>query len=174
MKIKQQRRWKRRTAAEQHQIACRVTGWVLWMLLLAGGAGFAAASAAGKYRMPSGSSSSAFAPLQKRADQAAAETLPGHGLFLQAYTAGTLADAFAAGGAYPLVPAHADGADGQRVSTASGGMRGRALWHWRKCCNAAFDLRACAVSFSVQIFEHDFVGDKEKIRRHTVSYGKGF
>ena len=91
MKIKQQRRWKRRTAAEQHQIACRVTGWVLWMLLLAGGAGFAAASAAGKYRMPSGSSSSAFAPLQKRADQAAAETLPGHGLFLQAYTAGTLA-----------------------------------------------------------------------------------
>ncbi|MFR6587864.1 MAG: hypothetical protein ACLUSL_08820 [Ruminococcus sp.] len=60
------------------------------------------------------------------------------------------------------------------VSTASGGMRGRALWHWRKCCNAAFDLRACAVSFSVQIFEHDFVGDKEKIRRHTVSYGKGF
>ena len=91
MKIKQQRRWKRRTAAEQHKIACRVTGWVLWMLLLAGGAGFAAASAAGKYRMPSGSSSSAFAPLQKRADQSAAETLPGHGLFLQAYTAGTLA-----------------------------------------------------------------------------------
>ena len=91
MKIKQQRRWKRRTAAEQHQSACRVTGWVLWMLLLDGGAGFVAASAAGKYRMPSGSSSSAFAPLQKRADQSAAETLPGHGLFLQAYTAGTLA-----------------------------------------------------------------------------------
>ena len=30
------------------------------------------------------------------------------------------------------------------------------------------NLRACYVSFYVRIFAHDFVGDKEKIRRHTV------
>ena len=34
-------------------------------------------------------------------------------------------------------------------------------------------VRACSVSFYAQIFEHDFVSDKEKIRRHTVVW-QGF
>ena len=35
-------------------------------------------------------------------------------------------------------------------------------------------LRACSVSFSVRIFAHDFVGDKEKIRRHTLCLARIF
>ena len=34
-------------------------------------------------------------------------------------------------------------------------------------------LRACSASFYVRIFKHDFVGDKEKIYRHTVVW-QGF
>jgi len=42
-------------------------------------------------------------------------------------------------------------------------------YFWQRCTlPVRCYLRACFVSFSVRIFEHDFVGDKEEIRRHTL------
>jgi len=40
-------------------------------------------------------------------------------------------------------------------------------------CGVDF-LRACSVSLSVRIFEHNFVEGKEKIRRHTLCMARIF